>query len=251
MPLVINSRVTGHRRSRAFTLVELMVVIALASTLAALLLPALAGAKEKSRRTVCKSNMSQFWHACFIYADDNGQMLPSSSDNNGHPQTIYLSNTTYSNVMDYIGHDSRILSCPNIVVGSQTNYPSYTPSIGHLIGYNYLGEMDPSLIAAAKGVDFWVPTKSTLDSPTNTILADANYWNQTGDRLKIAPHGASGGIVVNNTSFTVGLRGTKSADIGAQGGNVALLDGSINWKLIKNMGNYLASSSDDQYFGNW
>lgn len=249
MSLVLKS--SGNRRSssRAFTLVELMVVVALASTLAALLLPALGNAKEKSRRTVCKSNMRQFWHACYVYATENMDQLPNSADNHGHPQTIFLSNTTYSNLLEYTGGESKIFQCPNVVYATD---PVYDPKRGHLIGYNYLAEMDSSVLGAAsgKGVDFWMPPKTIYDSPTNTLLADANYWNTSNSRLTIAPHTSSGGIVAS-AAFGRGLPGKKSADLGAEGGNVALLDGSITWKPMANMRTYPTSSSDDQTYGNW
>jgi len=61
----------------AFTLIELLVVIAVIAVLAALLLPALASAREKARRTACLNNLSQMARALESYCSDNGQYFPS------------------------------------------------------------------------------------------------------------------------------------------------------------------------------
>jgi prepilin-type N-terminal cleavage/methylation domain-containing protein/prepilin-type processing-associated H-X9-DG protein len=58
--------------SRAFTLIELLIVIAIITVLAALLLPALAGAREKGRRAACFANMRQVGLAGRLYMDDFG-----------------------------------------------------------------------------------------------------------------------------------------------------------------------------------
>src|SRR3954466_4399531 len=67
----------GCAKKAAFTLIELLVVIAIIAILAALLLPALATAKERGRRTRCVSNLHQLGTAIQIYANDNNDgILP-------------------------------------------------------------------------------------------------------------------------------------------------------------------------------
>jgi len=64
------------RLRRAFTLVELLVVITIIAILAALLLPVLSMAKEKGYRTQCVNNFKQLAVAIQLYADDHGDQLP-------------------------------------------------------------------------------------------------------------------------------------------------------------------------------
>jgi len=65
-----------QHRIRAFTLVELLVVIAIIAILAALLLPVLGKAKERSQTAGCLNNMKQLQLCYQIYGDDNNDYLP-------------------------------------------------------------------------------------------------------------------------------------------------------------------------------
>src|SRR5579862_7674731 len=77
-----NTQRTAGKTQRpiiAFTLIELMVTIAIIAILASLLLTALASAKEKAWRAQCVNNLKQVGVATEVYSQDHGNRLPGPS----------------------------------------------------------------------------------------------------------------------------------------------------------------------------
>ena len=115
--------------NRAFTLVELLVVIAVIAILAAMLLPALAAARERSHRAACISNLRQIGLAIHCYAPDFGGKIPYgpkappfTSPANFYPSTgtptslISLQNgdpvALGLMLQGYLADQSKVLFCP-------------------------------------------------------------------------------------------------------------------------------------------
>ncbi len=72
-------------RRHAFTLIELLVVISIIALMIALLLPALSGARESGRRSLCMSNLRQIGIATEMYKEENNDRLPPCIVNEGEP----------------------------------------------------------------------------------------------------------------------------------------------------------------------
>lgn len=76
LPAAQKPRLSSTTAGDGFTLMELMAVMAIISVLAAIILPALANARERSRSIYCVNNTRQLTLAWHLYADDHEGMLP-------------------------------------------------------------------------------------------------------------------------------------------------------------------------------
>jgi prepilin-type N-terminal cleavage/methylation domain-containing protein len=243
---------------RAFTLIELLVVIAVIAILAGLLLPALSGSKERSRRAACLNNIRQFIIAATIYAGDNEDKLPTGGTDNRDQRdthTPILSTVASTNLLRYAS-PIRVLDCPNLQKSfeRQLNWRVH-PDYGVAIGYHYMGGHNNTPWPPPSGTtNQWISPVKGSDDPTLPLVADLNIYAYSFLRV-LAPHTSRGPVVWEDKYFDghpeAYEQGPKEA--GAEGGNVGRLDGSVAWKRFSSMQVYRTSQlwDDAGSFGYW
>ena len=96
----------------------------------------------------------------------------------------------------------------------------------------------------------WRSPYELTDDNTLALVADANHW-AAQDQLTIVPHAKAGPLLDKGSSFNYTRLGRGARVVGAQGGNVAYLDGSAVWLPMDKMKDRYASSYPDYYFGTW
>jgi prepilin-type N-terminal cleavage/methylation domain-containing protein len=148
-----------NRKSRqAFSLVELLVVMAIIGILAALLLPVLAAAKERALRSQCVNNLKQLGEATQMYADDHGNQLPGPCwlglyeeyDNVDFTRMPYY-------IAPYMGlpaastapHAAPLARCPS-AARHWKPAPAGTPQMCNYVPLSYMAAVEITNVASGK-----------------------------------------------------------------------------------------------------
>ena len=217
---------------KRFSLIELLVVVAIIAILAAILLPALIKARERARRVVCMSNQKQLILAVSLYSDEHNGKLPSGHKHENYPswdnevldglspQMFDLLNTNYIDA-------EEIWACVNI-----TDLPRYESSQKwYRLGVGYTGDKDK--LNRVLGTEYPDTLDDSEDIP---IFNELNHWMKNSSwGYTAVSHSSKGYQSVNGANV-------YPEDIGAEGGNFTFSDGHSEWIDISELDSYSGHS---------
>ena len=206
-----------------FTLVELLVVMAILAILAAMLLPALNNSKASAKSIQCLSNLRQMGIAAHIYTEANSDIYPvaywSATENGVMVYRCWDLTTIGTNPGRVIPGllwqgqgNMQIQQCPSFAGGANWNTDPYT-------GYNY----NTSFIGHGQSESIPGPAReSDVKHPAKTVLFGDGQYSGGADKFMRAPWvddfwGASAG--------TQGFRHRKSSNAAFCDGHVESLAG--------------------------
>lgn len=206
-------------RRQAFTIIELLVVVAILTILLSLLLPTFGHSRESARRAQCKSNLRQIGTASTSRAVmHKGQYFECRRGGPNEPRVqIAIENNSYGEWLTYfknadVGMDHPVWRCP-----SRDYVPFYEPSFDQwVVAYQYFG-----------GISTWRNKWGTFESrsPINMYTAKPGWAMAADTACKIDGNWGGG----RNTAYQgMPSHGTGEGNPPA-GGNQLYVDLSVQW----------------------
>lgn len=238
----------------AFTLIELLVVIAIIAILAALLLPALAAAKQRAYRASCESNLHQLGIAIQIYCGENNNKVPDLryAPYTTTPPTAaglwpWDVGTNFTTVMTEEGASQNVFFCPGNPNFNCTN--TWDFAIGsanpfRITGYVWLIPGAGMNMGGVPESPFWktniVSMSGGLTPATAELVVDDVIQDVVNGSYSVIPLGGLPSTVVQRTSH---LQGNLPA-----GGNILFEDSHVEWRPFKVM-EPTPTTTDGKHFG--
>ena len=224
-------------RRRAFTLIELLVVIAIIAILAAMLLPALARAKETARRIACLNNLTQLSLAAHMYVDDNHGAYPPRDTVSRWPNRFYENFGKNIKVM-LCPTDIALLTAPNTVGAANSNNVADASPRSYLInGWNdYFAEqfgttdwgtLSPKILSNGTGIK-----ENAIVHPSDMVVLGEKQHTAGDFFMDLLENGGNdfNGIAEQGRHDNRGTTSSLNRGAGSSGGsNYALADGSARF----------------------
>jgi prepilin-type N-terminal cleavage/methylation domain-containing protein len=222
------------RAGRAFTLIELLVVIAIIAILAAMLLPALARAKEKGKQIGCLNNVRQLSLSAQMYVGDSQGTYPPRYD--GVKATDRWPDKFY----DAYGKNVKLLLCPSEVTnapltipGTDTNVADMVPRSYFINGWDDVFTTPPSDPQGLNGGEQM--KEVSILHPSETLLFGEKTAGH-GDYYMDLNEGVAGNDfdgILNQSSHNT-TPADRVAGSGSGGSNYAMTDGSARYIKFPN-----------------
>ena len=164
----------GISHQRGFTIVELLVSIAILALLVAMILPAVQGTRERARSITCKSNLSQLGKAVHSFHATNNR-FPSSPSWHAGEFDGYIDSTPAPN-----GRWPVVFGCPsdNISVSDRRFYTSYWKNMGNQKSKTEVGFVNTT---SSQSIPDGLSNSACMSERLNPILIDDYVQNVTGD----------------------------------------------------------------------
>ena len=237
--------VSGGRRHRglAFTVVELLVILAILTVLALVQLPALAKAKGRTLQAQCAANLKQFTLASLIYGNENNDRLPQLA---GGGSWAWDLPWNVANSLLGLGLNRNNFYCPGFPQQDADGLWNFAPNGFRVIGYamtfsgsilsptNQNTSVIPQQILLA-GLSLPAPRASQ-----RVLLADTTI-SEPGQSQTDATSRASYQYVHIGTGFNFrNWEGAQASHLSSYGpypagGNRGMLDGHVEWTQFQNM----------------